>query len=112
MGEEVTIVEANRLRRGGVAGFFAKERFEVFVTERPEEAAAAAPRRTAPPPTGASGTATAPSPRVLVTAGLGRTATNGSASATTLVNDDRLVDDEVGAGLYDDDAVMNDERPS
>lgn len=30
-GDAATIVEANRLRRGGVAGFFAKEQFEVVV---------------------------------------------------------------------------------
>jgi hypothetical protein len=30
-GETVTIVEANRLRKGGVGGFFARERFEVVV---------------------------------------------------------------------------------
>src|SRR5581483_11314202 len=30
-GDTATIVEANRLRRGGVGGFFAKERFEVVV---------------------------------------------------------------------------------
>jgi hypothetical protein len=30
-GAAVTIVEANRLRKGGVGGFFAKERFEVVV---------------------------------------------------------------------------------
>jgi hypothetical protein len=30
-GDTVTIVEANRLRKGGVGGFFAKERFEVVV---------------------------------------------------------------------------------
>ncbi|HEV8623099.1 MAG TPA: hypothetical protein VG034_01465 [Acidimicrobiia bacterium] len=30
-GDTVSIVEANRLRKGGVGGFFAKERFEVVV---------------------------------------------------------------------------------
>ncbi len=30
-GDAATIVEANRLRRGGVGGFFARERFEVVV---------------------------------------------------------------------------------
>lgn len=30
-GEHATIVEANRLRTGGIAGFFARERFEVVV---------------------------------------------------------------------------------
>jgi hypothetical protein len=30
-GDTVTIVEANRLRQGGVGGFFARERFEVVV---------------------------------------------------------------------------------
>lgn len=30
-GDTVTIVEANRLRKGGVGGFFARERFEVVV---------------------------------------------------------------------------------
>ena len=30
-GDAVTIVEANRLRKGGVGGFFARERFEVVV---------------------------------------------------------------------------------
>lgn len=30
-GDAVTIVEANRLRKGGLGGFFAKERFEVVV---------------------------------------------------------------------------------
>jgi hypothetical protein len=41
-GNTVTIVEANRLRKGGVGGFFAKERYEVVVdieeepTELPE----------------------------------------------------------------------------
>jgi hypothetical protein len=30
-GDSVTIVEANRLRKGGVGGFFARERFEVVV---------------------------------------------------------------------------------
>ena len=41
-GDTVTIVEANRLRKGGVGGFFAKERYEVVVdiedepTELPE----------------------------------------------------------------------------
>jgi hypothetical protein len=30
-GETATIVEANRLRKGGVGGFFARERFEVVV---------------------------------------------------------------------------------
>src|SRR3954454_17125318 len=103
MGDDVTIVEANRLRRGGVAGFFAKERFEVFVTERPEGPAAAAPRRFATRPAvapaprarpGARGRAT--SPRVLATAGVGRTAMNGP-TAATLVDDDRVPEDELGA---------------
>lgn len=38
-GDTATIVEANRLRKGGVGGFFAKERYEVVVdidTELPE----------------------------------------------------------------------------
>jgi len=41
-GDTVTIVEANRLRKGGVGGFFARERYEVVVdiddefTELPE----------------------------------------------------------------------------
>jgi hypothetical protein len=44
-GDTVTIVEANRLRKGGVGGFFAKERFEVVVdiddgTEPADEPAA------------------------------------------------------------------------
>ena len=30
-GDTVTIVEANRLRKGGIGGFFARERFEVVV---------------------------------------------------------------------------------
>ena len=30
-GDTVTIVEANRLRKGGLGGFFARERFEVVV---------------------------------------------------------------------------------
>jgi hypothetical protein len=33
LGPSATVVEANRLRRGGVGGFFAKERFEVTVDE-------------------------------------------------------------------------------
>jgi hypothetical protein len=41
LGDEATIVEANRLRRGGIGGFFAKECFEVV----------AAPS-TSPPPSG------------------------------------------------------------
>lgn len=38
-GDTVTIVEANRLRKGGVGGFFAKERYEVVVDvdEEPTE---------------------------------------------------------------------------
>jgi hypothetical protein len=32
-GDSVTILEANRLRRGGVAGFFARERYEVVVDD-------------------------------------------------------------------------------
>jgi hypothetical protein len=39
-GDSVTIVEANRLRKGGVGGFFAKETFEVVVDvdeEPPDE---------------------------------------------------------------------------
>lgn len=43
-GPGVRIVEANRLRRGGIGGFFAKERFEVAV-----EVADAAPPPPAPP---------------------------------------------------------------
>jgi hypothetical protein len=39
-GPSATIVEANRLRRGGVAGFFARERYEVVVDAvEPEDAA-------------------------------------------------------------------------
>src|SRR3954451_4415138 len=99
MGDDVTIVEANRLRRGGVAGFFAKERFEVFVTERPEEPAGAAPRpiatrpRARPAP-GAPASAAAPaaSPRVLATAGFGRTAMN-APTVATLGDDDRVLED-------------------
>jgi hypothetical protein len=53
-GQNATIVAANRLRRGGVAGFFAKERFEVVVDLDGEEQGevelpeAAVPARTAP----------------------------------------------------------------
>jgi hypothetical protein len=36
-GDTVTIVEANRLRKGGVGGFFAKERYEVVVDVIDEE---------------------------------------------------------------------------
>jgi hypothetical protein len=36
-GDTVTIVEANRLRKGGVGGFFAKERFEVVVDVNDED---------------------------------------------------------------------------
>jgi len=36
-GDTVTIVEANRLRKGGVGGFFAKERFEVVVDTDDED---------------------------------------------------------------------------
>ncbi|HKN89152.1 MAG TPA: hypothetical protein VJ622_02625, partial [Acidimicrobiia bacterium] len=46
-GDTVTIVEANRLRKGGVGGFFAKERFEVVVDvdddEHPPSAATEIP---------------------------------------------------------------------
>jgi hypothetical protein len=41
-GDEARILEANRLRRGGIAGFFARERFEVVV-EVGEEPPAAPP---------------------------------------------------------------------
>src|SRR4051812_29000710 len=34
-GVNATIVEANRIRRGGVGGFFAKEGFEVVVIPEP-----------------------------------------------------------------------------
>lgn len=47
-GEEVDIVEANKVRRGGLGGFFAKERYEVVVEAGGPDPAAAGPR----PPTG------------------------------------------------------------
>jgi hypothetical protein len=37
VGPEAHIIEANRVRSGGIAGFFAKERFEVLVEEDPDE---------------------------------------------------------------------------
>jgi len=37
-GDTVTIVEANRLRKGGLGGFFARERFEVVVDIDEDEA--------------------------------------------------------------------------
>ena len=40
-GSDIRIVEANRLLRGGIAGFFAKERFEVVI-ELPDPDASAA----------------------------------------------------------------------
>jgi hypothetical protein len=40
-GDTVTIVEANRLRKGGVGGFFARERFEVVVDTDDDEDALA-----------------------------------------------------------------------
>lgn len=51
-GPGVRIVEANRLRRGGIGGFFAKERFEVAVevTDGPAPAPAPAPTRRVLPP--------------------------------------------------------------
>lgn len=49
MGPEVTIIEANRLRRGGIAGFFAKERFEV-VADHLDGAEAADPGPADPGP--------------------------------------------------------------
>jgi hypothetical protein len=58
-GANATIVEANRIRRGGVGGFFAKEGFEVVVIPEPglEPTAAAAPSashdETDPAPRGA-----------------------------------------------------------
>lgn len=45
-GEAATIVEANRLRKGGVGGFFSKESFEVVVDV--DEEARLAPRPSAP----------------------------------------------------------------
>ena len=61
LGAEANIVEANRVRSGGVAGFFAKESYEVVVaapagaatTRRavPTPADAATTRRAAPAPT-------------------------------------------------------------
>ena len=39
-GDTVTIVEANRLRKGGVGGFFARERFEVVVDTDDDESPA------------------------------------------------------------------------
>ena len=39
-GATVTIVEANRLRKGGVGGFFARERFEVVVDTDDDESPA------------------------------------------------------------------------
>jgi hypothetical protein len=41
-GDTATIVEANRLRAGGVGGFFARERFEVVVDVDDDDAAPAA----------------------------------------------------------------------
>jgi hypothetical protein len=41
-GDTVTIVEANRLRKGGVGGFFSKERFEVVVDIDDDEGSASA----------------------------------------------------------------------
>ena len=43
-GSDVRIVEANRLLRGGLAGFFAKERFEVVIELPDPDASAAASR--------------------------------------------------------------------
>ena len=48
-GEDVSIVEANKVRRGGLGGFFAKERYEVIVEadeDKPAPAPAAAPAST------------------------------------------------------------------
>lgn len=45
VGEDAAIVEANRLRKGGVAGFFAKERYEVLVDVDEDS-----PLRPVPPP--------------------------------------------------------------
>jgi hypothetical protein len=42
-GDTATIVEANRLRKGGVGGFFAKERFEVVVDVDDDDAPAELP---------------------------------------------------------------------
>src|SRR5437899_1056867 len=50
MGAGVRIVEANRLRKGGLGGFFAKERFEVAV-EAPGGETGTAPPSPTPTPT-------------------------------------------------------------
>jgi hypothetical protein len=52
VGAGVRIVEANRLRRGGIGGFFAKERFEVAVEvlDAPAPVPAPAPARRVLPP--------------------------------------------------------------
>lgn len=39
-GDTVTVVEANRLRKGGIGGFFARERFEVVVDVDDDESPA------------------------------------------------------------------------
>lgn len=50
-GADVAIVEANKIRTGGVGGFFARELFEVIVDV--EASTGASPKPTAPPPAGA-----------------------------------------------------------
>jgi hypothetical protein len=47
-GDTATIVEANRLRRGGVGGFFARERFEVVVDIDDDDPFAALPTEVPP----------------------------------------------------------------
>jgi len=58
-GPDVTIVKAERVRVGGVAGFFAREQFEVTV-EVPDTAVATTPAPPAPRPAAGRGRASAP----------------------------------------------------
>lgn len=71
-GEAATILEANKLRTGGVGGFFARERFEVIVALPEDAAEPASTTMPASAPTDAlqsaiNASATKPGPRRITT---------------------------------------------
>ena len=71
-GEAATILEANKLRTGGVGGFFARERFEVIMALPEDAAESASTTMPASAPTDAlqsaiNASATKPGPRRITT---------------------------------------------
>ena len=77
LGPSAEISEVNKIRSGGVAGFFCREEYEIIVDARP-----AAARSAKPAPAAASGTAQAGVPAATATAATAPAATATATAAT------------------------------